>query len=73
MTETTSVWYGRCPCGGAYRDRSIDVPIRSTTFPLVITDVGQGSCLLCDSRVYKASTLLMVEASTTEESLKLRR
>ena len=54
--------YGRCPCGGAYEHRLVEVRMTVGGEPIVLTDVPQGACPLCGSRVYKAGVLEGIEA-----------
>ncbi|MEN8654158.1 hypothetical protein ABCR94_27070 [Streptomyces sp. 21So2-11] len=57
-------WYGRCPCGGTYEERWVDVrftdPHGSSGR---LTDVPQGACVLCGSRVYKLAVLQRIEGA----------
>ena len=57
-----AVDFGKCPCGGGpYQERTVEV--RSTTAGLKfeMTDVPQGACDVCGSRVYKLDTLRRIE------------
>jgi hypothetical protein len=54
--------YGRCPCGGVYDNRVVEVRMTVGDKPIVLTDVPQGACPLCGSRVYKAGVLEGIEA-----------
>lgn len=53
--------FGRCPCSGRYENRLVEVRITLEDRNVVLNDVVQGACLLCGSRVYKATTLALVE------------
>ncbi len=53
--------YGRCPCGGAYDNRSVEVRLTVNGKVVVLTDVPQGACPNCGSRVYKAEVLERIE------------
>ncbi len=54
---------GRCPCGGSYQDREVEIQLRnaddSQTFTL--SGVAQGVCPKCGSRVYTSATLRRIE------------
>lgn len=50
--------FGRCPCGGAYARRTVEVRVAGKPYP-----VEQGSCPACGSRVYSAAALCAVEAA----------
>jgi YgiT-type zinc finger domain-containing protein len=54
--------FGRCPCGGVYERKLVEVPMTVQGEPVVLTDVPQGACPVCGSRVYKAVTLEGIEA-----------
>jgi YgiT-type zinc finger domain-containing protein len=53
--------FGRCPCGGTYEERMVEVRMTVGGEAIVLTDVPQGACPTCGSRVYKASTLEGIE------------
>ncbi|MCA2976942.1 MAG: YgiT-type zinc finger protein [Myxococcaceae bacterium] len=53
--------YGRCPCGGAYDNRSVEVRLTVGGKVVVLTDVPQGACPNCGSRVYKAEVRERIE------------
>ncbi|HVG54579.1 MAG TPA: hypothetical protein VM846_09130 [Vicinamibacterales bacterium] len=58
-----AIEFGKCPCGGGpYREQAVKV--RSTTpgRSFEMTDVPQGACDTCGSRVYKLDTLWRIEA-----------
>ncbi|RZT17546.1 hypothetical protein EV649_5094 [Kribbella sp. VKM Ac-2569] len=59
---------GRCPCGGQYEDRRVEVRIASTVTgePAVLESVAQGSCPRCGSRVYTNAVLQRIEAVFSE-------
>jgi hypothetical protein len=54
--------YGRCPCGGTYENRWVEVriPIPDAD-PIVEINIPQGACPICGSRVYKAQILDLIE------------
>ncbi len=54
--------YGRCPCGGVYDNRSVEVRLTVNSKVVVLTDVPQGACPNCGSRVYKAEVLERIES-----------
>ena len=54
--------YGRCPCSGAYDNRFVEVRMTVASKVVVLTDVPQGACPLCGSRVYKAEVLERIES-----------
>ncbi|MFC8131952.1 FHIPEP family type III secretion protein [Streptomyces sp. NPDC057302] len=57
-------WYGRCPCGGRYEERRVDVGFTRTHDGTrhVLSDIPQGVCTLCGARVYKLAVLQRIEA-----------
>lgn len=54
--------YGRCPCTGQYETRFVEVRINVASKVVVLTNVPQGACRLCGSRVYKAEVLERIES-----------
>jgi hypothetical protein len=64
--------FGRCPCGGIYEQRVVEVKMNVDGNPVILTDVLQGACPNCGSRVYKAETLARIEATMKGESLDRR-
>jgi YgiT-type zinc finger domain-containing protein len=54
--------YGRCPCSGAYENRFVEVRMTVKGKAVVLTNVPQGACPLCGSRVYKAEVLERIES-----------
>ncbi|MBX7100707.1 MAG: YgiT-type zinc finger protein [Myxococcaceae bacterium] len=54
--------YGRCPCGGQYEHRAVEVRMTVQGKVVVLTDVPQGACPQCGSRVYKAEVLERIES-----------
>ncbi|MFZ5470330.1 MAG: YgiT-type zinc finger protein [Myxococcota bacterium] len=54
--------YGRCPCSGQYENRFVEVRMTVNGKVVVLTDVPQGACPLCGSRVYKAEVLERIES-----------
>ena len=60
--SNASEQFGTCPCSGHYDQRFVEVRMRVDGEVIVLTDVPQGACPNCGSRVYKADVLEMVEA-----------
>ena len=54
--------YGRCPCSGTYDNRFVEVRLTVNAKVVVLTDVPQGACPNCGSRVYKAEVLERIES-----------
>ncbi|MFN0063471.1 MAG: YgiT-type zinc finger protein [Myxococcaceae bacterium] len=54
--------YGRCPCGGTYGQRFVEVRMNVRGKTVVLTHVPQGACPQCGSRVYKAEVLERLES-----------
>ncbi len=54
---------GRCPCGGTYDDRAVEVRFSPPDGgePVTLPDVPQGACSSCGSRVYAAGVLQRLE------------
>lgn len=53
-----TIAYGRCPCQGEYEARVVEVRMGGR----LLTDVPQGYCPSCTSRVYKGDVLAVIEA-----------
>lgn len=53
--------YGRCPCGGVYERRYVEVRMTVGGDAILLEDVPQGACPLCGSRVYKRIVLTGIE------------
>jgi YgiT-type zinc finger domain-containing protein len=51
--------FGRCPCGGIYEPKLVEVTVQDAD--VVLTDVPQGHCPVCGGRIYKASVLDCIE------------
>jgi YgiT-type zinc finger domain-containing protein len=62
--------YGRCPCGGQYENRAVEVRMTVNEKIVVLTDVPQGACPNCGSRVYKAETLERIESLMKADKVK---
>jgi YgiT-type zinc finger domain-containing protein len=55
--------FGACPCGGGrYEERWVEVRMTVDGEVVILTDIPQGVCGNCGSRVYKAGVLEVVEA-----------
>ncbi len=54
--------YGTCPCTGKYESRTVEVRMTVGGKAVVLSDVPQGACPLCGSRVYKAEVLERIES-----------
>jgi hypothetical protein len=54
--------FGRCPCSGVYDHRFVEVRMSVSGKTVVLTQIPQGACPLCGSRVYKADTLERIES-----------
>jgi hypothetical protein len=61
--------FGMCPCGGSYDTRYVEVRLTTADKPILLTDVLQGSCRLCGSRVYKPEILERIEALMKGQSV----
>jgi YgiT-type zinc finger domain-containing protein len=55
--------FGRCPCGGSYAQRLVEVTIRASGDVISLKEVPQGACPQCGSRVYKADVLEELETA----------
>ena len=71
MQSAASAW-GRCPCGGTYEQRVVEINMTVEGKPVKLTDVLQGACPNCGSRVYKAEMLARIEAVLKNEPLDRR-
>lgn len=54
--------YGRCPCNGLYENRFVEVRLTVKGKVVVLTQVPQGACPNCGSRVYKGEVLERIES-----------
>ena len=58
--ETIS--FGTCPCGlGRFETRRVEINMTLPGGPLVLTNMLQGNCPHCGSRVYSAEDLMRIE------------
>ena len=69
MPRSTANRWGACPCGGHYEPRNIEVPMTLGDRHITLTDVPQGACPRCGSRVYKAGHLARLEATMYREPI----
>ena len=67
-----AIGYGRCPCGGQYENRAVEVRMTVGDKAIVLTNVPQGACPLCGSLVYKAEILARVESVMKGEPIDRR-
>lgn len=61
--------YGRCPCGGVYENRQVEIRMNVCGKVVVLEDVPQGFCPNCGSRVYKTEVLEKLESLMKGESV----
>jgi hypothetical protein len=61
MASLSEVEYGKCPCGGRFENREVEVRFATFNPPIVLSRVPQGACPICGSRVYKAQVLEYIE------------
>ena len=54
--------YGPCGCGSYFEHRWVEVSTVVAEERVVLTDVPQGACPSCGSRVFKAEILEMIDA-----------
>ena len=62
MGTPIQVGYGKCPCGGEYESRVVEVRMTVQGEYIVLTNVPQGACPNCGSRVYKTDVLERIES-----------
>jgi hypothetical protein len=62
MVRSAAYEWGQCPCGGQYVHRQVEVRMMVEGKPVTLSDVFQGACPTCGSRVYKAEQLARIEA-----------
>lgn len=53
--------FGRCPCTGVYERRTVEVRMTVAGEALVLSNVPQGLCPTCGSRIYKSAVLQEIE------------
>ena len=64
--------YGRCPCTGQYEHRFVEVRMTVSARVVVLTNIPQGACPMCGSRVYKAEVLERIESLMQAERFEKR-
>lgn len=69
MPLSTASRWGSCPCGGHYEHRTVEVNMTVGDSRITLSDVPQGACPRCGSRVYKSEHLVRVEATLYGEPL----
>ena len=62
--------YGRCPCTGLYDRRFVEVRLNVRGKMVVLTNVPQGTCTMCGSRVYKTDVLERIESLMKGEQVR---
>ena len=67
MIQSAADDWGRCPCSGEYEHRLVEVNLTVDGKRVTLTDVPQGACPNCGSRVYKAETLARIEGVLKNE------
>ena len=72
MVRSAAFDWGRCPCGGTYEHRLIEVRMTVAAEPVTLSNVPQGVCPSCGSRVYKAESIGRVEETMKGERLDRR-
>jgi YgiT-type zinc finger domain-containing protein len=72
MARSAALQWGRCPCGGQYENRLVEIKLTVEGKKLVLRDIPQGACPSCGSRVYKAETLARIEGVMKNEKLDRR-
>ena len=66
MRTITKPDFGKCPYGGHFDNRWVEVRMTVDNKDIRLKDVPQGACPQCGSRVYKSETLLRIEALMKE-------
>jgi len=72
MTSPASFEWGRCPCGGTFDHKLVEVNMTVEGKAVTLRDVPQGVCPNCGSRVYKAEMLTRIEGTLRNEPLDRR-
>ena len=62
-----AIEYGKCPCGGVYDAKEVEVRMTKSSRALRLDRVPQGVCPQCGSRVYKTHVLLLIETLFRED------
>lgn len=53
--------YGKCRCSGRFEDRFVEVRLNIKGKIIVLTDVPQGVCSSCGTKVYRTGVLGRIE------------
>ena len=61
ITQPKTILFGRCPCGGIYEKKIVEVRYTQSNEQFILRDVPQGACPTCGSRVYKSDILERIE------------
>jgi YgiT-type zinc finger domain-containing protein len=69
MASLSEIEHGKCPCGGQFENREVEVTISVSSPAIVLSGVSQGVCPICGSRVYKARVLECIESVMREGSV----
>jgi len=67
MANSQATEWGPCPCGGHFENRLVDVHMTVQGQRLTLSDIPQGVCPNCGSKVYKAEMLGRIEESMKGE------
>lgn len=67
MAVLWKVQHGKCPCGGDYESREVEVNMTVHGKAVVLSGVPQGVCPNCASRVYKLQVLEYIECAMRGE------
>jgi hypothetical protein len=62
MVSSHGIEFGTCPCGSRYEVRWVEVRMTVDDEGILLSNVPQGACPLCTSRVYKPAVLERIEA-----------
>ena len=55
--------HGDCPCGGVYEQQHVTIRFEVEGKTVTLSQVLQGRCGRCGSRVYPAGTLELIETA----------
>ena len=69
MASLSEVEYGKCPCGGHFENRWVEIRMTAFGRAILLAGVPQGVCSTCSSRVYKAQVLECIESLMDEPVL----
>lgn len=71
MTPSINYDYGSCPCSGFYDNRRVEVRLNVNGRVEILSQIQQGACPLCGSRVYKINVLDRIESLMRSTSLEV--